>query len=157
MSGATPCGSPAAVLPVTRRKLLILIPARSTPLGASSAAIWRSIQPSLGRAQQSLRPPGLCLAEPTPQSTVFTAHHPSVRARFASRTEFPSCRVETAGPGCSKPHREDTMSHSLYNADRATHLKIVVTSLACATVMAAVGIFAHVSAADLGAAHAINA
>jgi hypothetical protein len=49
------------------------------------------------------------------------------------------------------------MSHSLYNADRATHLKIVVTSLACATVVAAVGIFAHVNAADLGAAHAINA
>ena len=36
------------------------------------------------------------------------------------------------------------MNHSMYSADRGTHLKIVVIGLLCATVVAAVGIFAHV-------------
>ena len=31
---------PDAVFPVTSRKLLMLIPARRTPVGASSATIW---------------------------------------------------------------------------------------------------------------------
>jgi hypothetical protein len=45
------------------------------------------------------------------------------------------------------------MSHSMYGADRATHLRIVVISLACATVVAAVGVFARVSnTVDLGTA-----
>jgi len=44
-------------------------------------------------------------------------------------------------------------SHSIYGADRATHLKIVVVSLACATVVAVVGVFAHIgSTVDLGTA-----
>ena len=43
------------------------------------------------------------------------------------------------------------MNHSIYGADRATHLKIVVIALLCALVVAAVGIFAHVSGnIDLG-------
>ncbi len=43
------------------------------------------------------------------------------------------------------------MNHSMYGADRATHLKIVVIGLLCATVVAVVGIFAHVSSGiDLG-------
>jgi hypothetical protein len=46
--------------------------------------------------------------------------------------------------------REDTMNHSMYNADLRTHLKIVVVGLLCATLVAAVGIFAHVSDVDLG-------
>lgn len=37
------------------------------------------------------------------------------------------------------------MNHSMYSADRATHLKIVVIGLLCATVVAAVGIFANIS------------
>jgi len=44
------------------------------------------------------------------------------------------------------------MSHSMYSADRHTHLRIVVVGLACATMVAAVGIFARVSALDLGTA-----
>ena len=36
------------------------------------------------------------------------------------------------------------MNHSMYSADRATHLKIVVIGLLCATVVAVVGIFANV-------------
>jgi len=44
------------------------------------------------------------------------------------------------------------MNHSLYSADRRTHLKIVVVGLLCATLVAAVGIFAHVSDVDLGTA-----
>jgi hypothetical protein len=47
MSGETPCGSPEAVLPVTSRKLLILMPARRTPVGASSATIWLTIDPPI--------------------------------------------------------------------------------------------------------------
>jgi len=43
------------------------------------------------------------------------------------------------------------MNHSMYSADRGTHLKIVVIGLLCATVVAVVGIFAHVSSrVDLG-------
>src|SRR5215468_7358553 len=38
MSGATPSGSPAALLPVTSRKFDRLMPARRTPVGASSDA-----------------------------------------------------------------------------------------------------------------------
>lgn len=36
------------------------------------------------------------------------------------------------------------MSHSMYGADRTTHLKIVVVALLCATAVAAVGIAARV-------------
>ena len=49
------------------------------------------------------------------------------------------------------------MNHSMYNADRRTHLKIVVIGLLCATVVAAVGIFAHVSDVDLGTAPLVKA
>lgn len=44
------------------------------------------------------------------------------------------------------------MNHSMYNADRGTHLKIVVVGLVCATLVAAVGIFARVGSMDLGTA-----
>lgn len=49
------------------------------------------------------------------------------------------------------------MNHSLYSADRGTHLKIVVIGLLCATMVAAVGIFAHVSDVDLGTAALVKA
>ncbi len=43
------------------------------------------------------------------------------------------------------------MNHSMYSADRATHLKIVLIGLVSATVVAAVGIFANVgSGVNLG-------
>jgi len=42
------------------------------------------------------------------------------------------------------------MNHSMYGADRNTHLKIVVIGLLCATLVAVVGIFAHVSDLNLG-------
>jgi len=38
----------------------------------------------------------------------------------------------------------------MYNADRGTHLKILVLGLICAAVVAAVGAFAPVSNIDLG-------
>jgi hypothetical protein len=44
------------------------------------------------------------------------------------------------------------MNHSMYSADRRTHLKIVVIGLLCATLVAAVGIFANVKNLDLGTA-----
>ena len=49
------------------------------------------------------------------------------------------------------------MSHSMYNADRGTHLKIVVLGLLCATMVAVVGIFANVSQFDLGTAPLVKA
>ena len=52
------------------------------------------------------------------------------------------------------------MNHSMYSADRATHLKIVVIGLLCATVVAVIGIFAHVSdvnGLDLGTASLVKA
>jgi len=49
------------------------------------------------------------------------------------------------------------MSHSMYAADRGTHLKIVVIGLACAIVVAAVGIFANVGTLDLGTAPLVKA
>jgi hypothetical protein len=45
------------------------------------------------------------------------------------------------------------MNHSIYSADRATHLKIVVVALFAAVVVAAVGITARINADD-GYAHA---
>jgi len=49
------------------------------------------------------------------------------------------------------------MNHSMYGADRRTHLKIVVVGLLCATLVAAVGIYAHVSDVDLGTAPLVKA
>jgi hypothetical protein len=48
------------------------------------------------------------------------------------------------------------MNHSLYGADRSTHLKIVIVGLLCATVVAAVGTFAH-STVDLGTTTLVKA
>jgi hypothetical protein len=41
--------------------------------------------------------------------------------------------------------REDAMNHSMYSADRTSHIKIVLLALLAATVVAAVSIFARVS------------
>jgi hypothetical protein len=49
------------------------------------------------------------------------------------------------------------MNHSMYSADRATHLKIVIIGLLCATVVAVIGIFANVSSLDLGTAALVKA
>jgi hypothetical protein len=50
------------------------------------------------------------------------------------------------------------MNHSLYSADRATHLKIIVVGLVCATLVGAIGIFAQVgSNLDLGTAALVKA
>jgi hypothetical protein len=43
------------------------------------------------------------------------------------------------------------MSHSIYGADRLTHLKIVVVSLVAATAIAGAGIAAHAVKTDAGA------
>lgn len=52
---------------------------------------------------------------------------------------------------------EGAVNHSMQNADRTTHLKIVVVGLLCAIVVASVGIFAHVSSIDLGTAPLVKA
>lgn len=56
-----------------------------------------------------------------------------------------------------RPDREDAMNHSMYSADRRTHLKIVIVGLLCATVVATIGIFARVGAIDLGTAPLVKA
>jgi hypothetical protein len=46
----------------------------------------------------------------------------------------------------------------MYSADRATHLKIVIIGLVCATVVAIIGIFAQVDTnIDLGTAALVKA
>jgi ABC-type proline/glycine betaine transport system permease subunit len=50
------------------------------------------------------------------------------------------------------------MNHSMYSADRTTHLKIVVVGLVCATVVAVIGIFAQVNSnIDLGTTALVKA
>jgi len=49
------------------------------------------------------------------------------------------------------------MNHSLYSADRSTHLKIVVVGILCAVAVAAVGTFARTGDADLGTAQLVKA
>ncbi len=49
------------------------------------------------------------------------------------------------------------MNHSMYSADRRTHLKIVIIGLLCATIVAAVGIFARFGYVDLGTAPLVKA
>ena len=49
------------------------------------------------------------------------------------------------------------MNHSIYSADRRTHLKIVVVGLLGATVVAVIATFAHVSDIDLGTAPLVKA
>src|SRR5215471_8285976 len=61
-SGATPWGSPVALLPDTSKKFERLMPARSTPVGASSETISGDIEgyaPREGRANKCGRHPML--------------------------------------------------------------------------------------------------
>ena len=48
------------------------------------------------------------------------------------------------------------MNHSIYSADRQTHLKIVVVGLLCACLVLIVG-FAYVGQLDLGTAPLVKA
>ena len=52
---------------------------------------------------------------------------------------------------------EAAMNHSLYSADRRTHLKIVVVGILCACIVLIVGVFAHVGQLDLGTAPLVKA
>ena len=56
-----------------------------------------------------------------------------------------------------RKRREDVINHSMNSADRRTHLKIVVVGLLCATLVAVVASFAHVSDIDLGTAPIVKA
>ena len=49
------------------------------------------------------------------------------------------------------------MNHSLYSADRNTHLKIVVVGLLCACFVLIVGVYAHVGQIDLSTAPLVRA
>ena len=49
------------------------------------------------------------------------------------------------------------MNHSMYSADRQTHLKIVVVGLLCACFVLIVDVFAHTAQIDLGTAPLVKA
>ena len=49
------------------------------------------------------------------------------------------------------------MNHSIYSADRQTHLKIVIVGLLCACFVLIVGVFAQVGHLDLGTAPLVKA
>jgi len=49
------------------------------------------------------------------------------------------------------------MNHSIYSADRRTHLKIVVVGFVCACFVLIVGVFAHLGQIDLGTAPLVKA
>jgi hypothetical protein len=49
------------------------------------------------------------------------------------------------------------MNHSLYSADRSTHLKIVVVGILCAVIVATIGTFSRISTIDLGTAQIVKA
>jgi hypothetical protein len=49
------------------------------------------------------------------------------------------------------------MNHSMYGADRGTHIKIVAVGVLFAVMLAAVGLFARVDSLDLGTAPLVKA
>jgi hypothetical protein len=49
------------------------------------------------------------------------------------------------------------MNHSMYGADRGTHIKIVAVGVLFAVMLAAVGLFARVDGLDLGTAPLVKA
>ena len=49
------------------------------------------------------------------------------------------------------------MNHSMYGADRKTHLKIVVVGLLCVCFVLIVGVFANIAQIDLGTAPLVKA
>jgi len=49
------------------------------------------------------------------------------------------------------------MNHSMYNADRRTHMKVVALGLVCGLLVSVVGIFGHIGTTDLGAAPLVKA
>jgi hypothetical protein len=99
--------------------------------------------------------------EPSDRSTVITGVQGLVKTRFTPRISTQLFLAsEPFGPAAATngQKREDVMNHSMNSADRATHLKIVVIGLLCATVVAVIGIFANVSGnLDLGTAALVKA
>jgi hypothetical protein len=53
--------------------------------------------------------------------------------------------------------RELAVNHSMYGADRGTHLKIIAVGVLCAVLLAAVGKFAHLDRLDVGDARLVKA
>lgn len=91
-----------------------------------------------------------------PRSTHAQIPEPSApplrKAEMAERrSHLPDLDGATRGGPCG---REATMSHSMYRADRTTHIKVVVVGLVCATVVVIVGLTARLS--DLTVASAIT-
>src|SRR5262249_28946010 len=71
-----------------------------------------------------------------------------IRARsphWAGGVDSPPNLTLALGPADQGKCREGKMNSSLYNADRMTHLKIVVVGLLAATLVAGIGITAHLA------------
>lgn len=76
----------------------------------------------------------------------------------------PQCFVEVAITENAKiascedhRHSDHIMNHSMYSADRRTHLKIVAAGLLFAILVMAIGAFARIGDIDLGTAPLVKA
>ena len=82
---------------------------------------------------------------------------PLLPAGFSTQLGFDLNHWPGDADYCAAVSWRAVMSYSMYGADRGTHLKIVVVGLLCATLVAFVGIFAHVKGADLGTTPIVRA
>jgi len=86
----------------------------------------------------------------TIQSRLFNFHHRHVIASSEPKGESLVCCCEALNLPVGEAHQfaragkgEASMNHSIYSADRSTHLKIVVVALVAGIAVAAFGISAR--------------
>src|SRR3979409_588358 len=74
----------------------------------------------------------------------------SSRQTVTGYEPFPSLRRPTRKNPGESPMERAMNNTSMFTADRMTHLKIVVVSLVCATLVAAVGVTSRIADAGTG-------
>jgi hypothetical protein len=75
------------------------------------------------------------------------------KRHFVVWITFSNRKVRFSGPEQSVT----AMNHSMYSADRETHLKIVVIGLLCACFVLIVGVYAHIGQINPGVAPLVKA
>jgi hypothetical protein len=98
------------------------------------------------------QPPALSALSRAIQRLVKRVSGVTIVTYLSTQTNWYCPEAATAGKNPEGP-----MNHSMYSADRRTHLKIVVIGLLCATIVAAVGIFGRFSDVDLSTAPLVKA
>jgi hypothetical protein len=73
----------------------------------------------------------------------------SAASRPSAHLPIPRSRTQALHGLKEFKESKTTMNHSMYSADRKTHLKIVVVGLLCACFVLIVGVFAHTAQIDL--------